>query len=87
MSEIIVAPNGMLRFIYDDDLASMLQDIGTLSVKRASHVEPSQDGHGWWADMSPVGGPMLGPFDTRGQALSEETGWLRAYGIPIPRSY
>lgn len=84
MSEIIVAPNGMLRFIYDDDIAAMLQDIAVLSVARASHVEPTENGHGWTADMSPVGGPILGPFDTRGEALSEEVAWLKTYSIPIP---
>ena len=75
----------MLRFIYDDDLASLLQDVGALSIARASHVEPLPDGGGWTSDMRPVGGPILGPFETRGQALSEETSWLRAYSIPIPR--
>ena len=35
--------------------------LGTLAIKRASHVEP--DGLGrWHADLSPVGGPFLGPF-------------------------
>lgn len=84
MSEIIVAPNGMLRFIYDDDLGSMLQDIASLSISRASHVEPNEHGHGWTADMSPVGGPILGPFDTRSEALIEEVNWLNEHSIPIP---
>lgn len=84
MSEIIVAPNGMLRFIYDDELASMLQDIGTLSVKRASHVEPNENNE-WLADMSPVGGPVLGPFVTRSAALVAEHTWLSDHSIPIPR--
>jgi hypothetical protein len=85
MSEIIVAPNGMLRFIYDDDLASMLQDIGTLSIKRASHVEPDPEHGGWTADMSPVGGGVLGPYLTRSIALEEEKAWLNKHGIPIPK--
>jgi hypothetical protein len=85
MSEIIVAPNGMLRFIYDDDLASMLQDIGTLSIKRASHVEPDPEHGGWTADMSPVGGSILGPFLTRAEALTQEAYWLNEHSIPIPK--
>lgn len=85
MSEIIVAPNGMVRFIYDDDLASLLQDVGALSIARASHVEPLLDGGGWTADMSPVNGPVLGPFPTRQEALDEETDWLNEHSIPIPR--
>jgi len=84
VSDVIVAPDGTVRFIYDDDLASMLQDVGALSVARASHVEPLSDRGGWTADMHPVGGCILGPFETRGQALSEEIDWLRAHSIPIP---
>lgn len=84
MSEIIVAPNGMLRFIYDDDLAAMLQDIGSISVCRASHVEP-ENGGGWTADMSPCGGPVLGPYLTRKDALKAETHWIEQNGIPIPK--
>jgi hypothetical protein len=30
----------------------------------------------WTADMSPVGGPVLGPFATRTEALQKETEWL-----------
>lgn len=85
MSEIIVAPNGMLRFIYDDDIASMLQDVEALSIARASHVEPLPDGGGWTADMKPVGGPILGPYATRSEALVEEVNWLNEHSIPIPR--
>jgi hypothetical protein len=64
MSEIIVGNDGTLRFIYDDDLASMLEDVGALSIARASHVEPHPEG-GWIADMDPVGGPVLGPLAKR----------------------
>jgi hypothetical protein len=85
VSEIIVAPNGMLRFIYDDDIASLLQDVGALSIARASHVEPLPDGGGWTADMSPVNGPVLGPFPSRIEALDEEVCWLNEHSIPIPR--
>jgi hypothetical protein len=81
--EVIVEPNGMVRFIYDDDLASVMQDVGSLSVARASHVEPTSDGR-WSADMSPVGGPMLGPFDTRSEALTREVDWLNAHDVPVP---
>ena len=80
--EVIVEPNGMVRFIYDDDLASVMQDVGSLSIARASHVEPVSGG--WRADMSPVGGPALGPFATRKEALAKEVAWLKLHGIPVP---
>lgn len=31
----------------------------------------------WWSDLTPVGGPVLGPFAKRSQALEAETAWLQ----------
>lgn len=70
-----------VRFIYSDSLQGLMAQ-GQAVTRRASHVEP--DGSGWTADMSPVGGPKLGPFSTRSEALAEEVAWLRAHGIPTP---
>ena len=44
-------------------------------IFRASHVEPSPSG-GWFADLSPVNGPLLGPFTLRSDALTAEVAWL-----------
>ena len=62
-----------MTFIYADDLSPLL-DEGDATVTRVSHVEPScVDGqHGWTADMTPVDGPVLGPFTTRAEALDAE---------------
>jgi len=38
----------------------------------------------WWADMSPVDGPVLGPFTTRDDALKAETEWLLERDLPLP---
>jgi len=65
-----------LQYIYDDAL-QFLEEIGAAVTKRASHVEPTDHG-GWSADMAPSGGEVLGPFNTRAEALSAETDWLRA---------
>ena len=72
---MIVDRTGTLRCVYDEaiDLAA----IGALVISRASHVEP--DAHGLWvADLSPVGGPSLGPFEQHSQALAAEHEWLAA---------
>lgn len=69
-----VEATGAVRYIYSDDLR-FLQDLGEARINRASHVEPTVDGK-WVADMSPVGGPALGPFESRSQALEEEVAWL-----------
>jgi hypothetical protein len=39
----------------------------------------------WLSDMSPVSGPMLGPFETRAEALAAEREWLLAAGVPLPQ--
>ena len=56
-------------------LGPCLRALGKLQITRASHVEPDSDGN-WWADMGPSGGPVLGPFGTRGEALAAERRWL-----------
>lgn len=63
--------------IYDDLHAGFLQKLGgKASITRASHVEPAADGSGWTANMSPVGGPVLGPFPLREIALAAEVEYL-----------
>jgi hypothetical protein len=82
--ELVVGMDGMARCIYDEGID--LREIGTLKITRASHVEPDAEGY-WWADMGPVGGPVLGPYGTRGKALEAERRWLNGCGTlrqPIP---
>lgn len=77
--EIRVSGNE-IRFIYRDDLRSML-NIGSSIIKRVSHVEPDSNGN-WVADMSPVNGPKLGPFSSRKEALEREVLWLLENKLP-----
>jgi len=79
--DLVIGVDGAVRFIYSDELAELL-GTGKGSTKRASHVEPAEGG--WTADMSPVGGPVLGPYPTRKAALTREVQWLRARDIPVP---
>jgi hypothetical protein len=37
----------------------------------------------WYADMLPVDGPVLGPYDDRDTALAEEVKWLNDNNIPV----
>lgn len=70
---LVIDPKGSVRCIYTE--AIDLATLGPMSIRRASHVEP--DGAGkWWADLSPVGGTRLGPFDRRSEALDAEWAWL-----------
>lgn len=80
----LVFEDGALSAVYSDLEDVLGEDVALLGelvapdvrTERASHVEPSADG-GWTADMAPVGGPVLGPFPLRAQALSAEREWLR----------
>jgi hypothetical protein len=81
---IIFDQDGDGRMIYSDEGAEVASEIGETTITRASHVEPIAGG--WWvANMSPVGGPNLGAFRTRGEALAAEHEWLIDNAIPIPR--
>ena len=79
--KLLVKPDGTVKTIYDETL-----DLGVLgrpTIMRASHVEPGQDGH-WRADLTPVGGPVLGPYDRRSAALEAERRWLEGHWLIDP---
>jgi hypothetical protein len=76
--KLLVKPDGTVRAIYDE--AIDLGVLGRTTISRASHVEPSQEGR-WTADLTPVGGPVLGPYDRRGEALEAEHDWLERYWL------
>jgi len=76
--ELVIGPQGDMRCVYSEtmDLASL----GTLSISRGSHVEPNDQGQ-WMADLSPVNGPVLGPFPQRSEALRAEIAWLHEHWL------
>ena len=76
--QLVVDSAGGIRCVYDEtiDLAAL----GSLSVRRGSHVEPNAAGC-WTADLAPVGGPLLGPFDRRSEALEAERAWLEEFWL------
>lgn len=74
--KLYVSTEGECRSVYSETLD--LSSVGALSIRRASHVEPTSDGK-WIADLCPVSGPQLGPFSTRSQALQAEVAWLDAW--------
>jgi hypothetical protein len=71
--QLVIMPGGVTRCIYSEVIE--LTAIGSPTISRASHVEPDQQGR-WLADLSPVGGPILGPFVVRSEALAAEHAWL-----------
>ena len=76
--QLVIDPAGEVRCVSDEALP--LAEFGRLTIARGSHVEPDPAGH-WTADLSPVGGPLLGPFATRSAALDAERVWLEHYWL------
>ena len=76
--QLLIDPRGCVRCLYTEviDLAAL----GEVAIRRASHVEPAPNG-GWWADLTPVHGPCLGPFRRRSQALAAEQAWLEQHWL------
>ena len=81
--QLVITPNGTVRCIHSDVIP--LKALGRPQIERASHVEPTPDGD-WTADLSPVHGPLLGPFSTRGEALAAEHQWLETHWLTHPET-
>ncbi len=75
--DVFILSDGTVKFLYYDELKPLL-NIGDVHVARASHVDPekTEDGLKWFADLSPVNGPKIGPFETRNEAIAGEIEWL-----------
>ena len=84
MNRKVIIKDGKVSFIYADEMKPFL-GLGQAEVRRASHVEPiTVNGEvKWEADMSPVDGPVLGPYDTRAIALAKEVEWLNAHSLGV----
>ncbi len=70
---LLVSRSGEICGLYHDQIP--WRQFGPCAIRRASHVEPTETGD-WLADLSPVNGPLLGPFTTRIEALAAEQEWL-----------
>jgi hypothetical protein len=76
--QLVIHTDGRIRCLYDERLS--LTSLGTIQIRRGSHVEPDAAGR-WQADLAPVGGPRLGPFTLRSQALEAERRWLEEHWL------
>ena len=73
--KIRIWSDGTVQMIYTEDID--VSEIGNVqSITRASHVEPVNGGNQWEADMRPIGGPVIGVFDRRSDALAAEVDWI-----------
>jgi hypothetical protein len=76
--ELLVESRGTVRCVYGEDID--LSQLGRLSIQHGVHVEPTADGQ-WTADLSPVYGPLLGPYFNRTEALAAEVAWLQTHWL------
>ena len=79
--DLIVEPTGCVRAVYDESIE--ISTIGAVSIRRASYVDPDEEGR-WYADLAPVSGPVLGPFAVRSEALEAERAWLNRHWLIPP---
>lgn len=76
--ELVVVCGGDVKTIYNEQID--LAQLGRLSVRRGSYVEPTAGGQ-WSADLAPCDGPVLGPFTTRSEAIAAEIAWLTEHWL------
>jgi hypothetical protein len=80
--QLMVSTTGRIACVYGE--AIDLGSLGRLAIRRGSHVEPDEQGR-WQADLSPVSGPILGPFNLRSEALDAERRWLQDHWLTQAR--
>ncbi len=80
--ELVISSQGAVHCLYDECLD--LSKLGRLTIRRASHVEPTDEGQ-WTANLSAVSGPVLGPFRLRSDALAAEVGWIESHWLSIAK--
>ena len=80
--QLVIQLGGVVHCLYSEEID--LQKIGAISISRGSHVEPNPEGQ-WTADLSPVDGPLLGPFTNRSTARDAERQWLERHWLPKTR--
>jgi hypothetical protein len=78
MQLVIDLRRGSVRCLYAEPFE--LTALGRVTIDRASYVEPNAHAQ-WQADLTPVGGPRLGPFLRRSEALAAELHWLAAHWL------
>jgi hypothetical protein len=82
-AQALLAPVGdmQIRRVSYVEPTDSLSDAATAWLSK-HHTGPLPP-NAWWADLTLVRGPVLGPFNTRDYALQEEIDWLHEHAIPF----
>lgn len=81
--QLVIESTGQVRCVYTETID--LTALGVLAIQRGNRVEPDAQGQ-WFADLRLVGGPCLGPFGKRSDAVAAEVGWLESHWLANPVS-
>jgi len=82
---IFISPDGDRTIkIYNENGIGNTGEIQ--KIKRASHLK-WEKGIGWMADMSPLGGHVLGPYHTRREAIAGEQHYINTLPITQLRKF
>ncbi len=76
--DIVFTPDGTVRAVYAEDVD--FAAFGRSAVTRASLGEPDDQAR-WFADLTPVSGPVFSPFDRRSETLAAVRTWLEAHWL------
>ena len=81
--ELLITADGSTQYIHSDEAAAFCEEL-PLRTQRASTIEPDEQGQ-WWVDLSPVGGPRLGPYapSQRARAVKDEIEWVRQHVLHL----
>ena len=71
-AEMIIGLGGNVRMIYSELIEP--HAFGEPTIER------DQNGF-WWADLTPVNGPRLGPYHMRSKAIEAEIAWLKEFWL------
>jgi len=93
--KLSIRKGGAVYAICSEESVKLLETLGNISIKRASHVEPGSgltsdaksylhrmhiDANNfqnkWFANLLPIAGPVLGPFNTRTEAVTAELNYI-----------
>jgi hypothetical protein len=81
-------PLGRIEDIYRSSHVETWQSLSLHARHRILGNKEQRQWHSvptaFWADLTPVGGPVLGPFASRKNALAAEVHELKALGLPLP---
>jgi hypothetical protein len=77
-AELIIELGGKVRMIYSELVEP--HALGEPTIERGSFVEPDKNGF-WWATLTPVNGPRLGPYLKRSKAIQAEIAWLTEFWL------